>query len=103
MSILKTTHAGSKAIPVTDDRTIYNEIEKLGYTYNSTLRCWFCSKNSLPDIVIAHLYGSDGSNIFNHIFNVYIFYATYNSTTHCITTMYDLFNFIKDLKPICQS
>lgn len=103
MSILKTTHAGSKAIPVTDDRTIYNEIEKLGYTYNNTLRCWTCRKNPLPDIIIAHLYGPDGSKIFNHIFNIYVDCTTCNSTAYCITTMYDLFNFIKELKAKCQS
>lgn len=103
MSILKTTHAGSKAIPITNEHTINNEIKKLGYTYNCTLRCWTCRKNPLPDIIIAHLYGSDGSNIFIHIFKVYIYYTTCNPTTYCINTMYDLFNFIKDLKTKCQS
>ena len=102
MSILKTTHTGSKAITVSE-QIISNEIKKLGYTYNSTLRCWTCRKNALPDIIIAQLYGPDGSNIFNHIFNVYVFYTTCNSTTYCITNMYDLFNFIKELKTKCQS
>lgn len=99
MSILKTTHTGSKAIPVSE-QTINNEIKKLGYTYNSTLGCWFCRKNALPDIVIAHFYaGWDGSNIFN----IYIYYTTCKPTTYCITTMYDLFNIIKELKTKCQS
>lgn len=98
MSILKTTHSGSKAIPV-NEQTINNEIKKLGYTYNSTLRCWTCRKNALPDIIIAGLYDSNGSKIFN----IYIYYTISNSTTYCITNMYDLFNFIKELKTKCQS
>lgn len=99
MSILKTTHAGSKAIPVTSEQTILDEIAKLGYTYNYDLRCWSCKINPLPDIIIAHLYGSGYSNIFN----IYVDYTTCNSTTYHITTMYDLFNFIKYLKTKCQS
>lgn len=100
MSILKTTNTGSKAIPVTDGQEIFDEIVKLGYIYNSTLRCWTCRKNSLPDIIIAHLYaGWDGSNIFN----VYVDYSSCNSTTYSITNMYELFNFIKELKTKCQS
>jgi hypothetical protein len=37
MSILKTTNAGSKAIRVTSEQLILDEIAKLGYTYNYTL------------------------------------------------------------------
>lgn len=91
MSILKTTHAGSKAIPVTSEQTILDEIAKLGYTYNYDLRCWSCSKNSLPNIEIARFYGLNP-------FYIYVNFSTHKSTTHSIITMYDLFNFIEDMK-----
>ena len=90
MSILKTTHAGSKAIPVTSEQTILDEIAKLGYAYNYTLRCWSCS-NPLPDISIAHFYGCNP-------FYIYANFSTHESTTYTIITMYDLFNFIEDMK-----
>lgn len=96
MSILKTTHAGSKAIPVTSEQTILDEIAKLGYTYNYDLRCWSCSKNLLPNIAIARFYGLNP-------FYIYVNFSTHESTTHSIITMYDLFNFIKELKTKCQS
>jgi hypothetical protein len=96
MSILKTTNSGSKSIPVKSEQTILDEIAKLGYTYNPTLRCWSCSKNPLPDIAIARFYGLNP-------FYIYANFSTTGSTTYTIITMYDLFNFIKDLKPICQS
>lgn len=95
MSILKTTHAGSKAIPVTSGQEILDEIAKLGYTYNYDLKCWSCSKNSLPNIEIARFYGLNP-------FYIYVKFSTHEFTTHSIITMYDLFNFIKDLK-LCQS
>ena len=96
MSILKTTQAGSKAIPVTSEQPILDEIAKLGYTYNYTLRCWSCSKNKLPDITIGHTYGWG-------LFFIYVNLTKYDSVTYNITTMHDLFNFIKDLQTICQS
>lgn len=91
MSILKTTNAGSKAIPVTSEQSILDEIAKLGYTYNYTLRCWSCSDNPLPDISIAQFYGCKP-------FYIYVLITKYTSTTYNITTMYDLFNFIEDMK-----
>lgn len=91
MSILKTTHAGSKAIPVTSEQTILDEIAKLGYTYNYELKCWSCSKKSLPNISIGHTYGWD-------LFSIYVNITKYTSTTYNIITMYDLFNFIEDMK-----
>lgn len=97
MSILKTTHTGSKAIHIIDEQEIIDEIAKLGYTYNYTLRCWSCRKNPLPDIVISNLYGSNSSNI-----NIYVYYTISNPTKYRITTMCDLFNLIKELKTKCQ-
>ena len=91
MSILKTINAGSKAIRVTSEQTILDEIAKLGYTYNYTLRCWSCSDNPLPDILIGHTYGWD-------LFYIYVNLTKYNCTTYNIYTMYDLFNFIEDMK-----
>ena len=91
MSILKTTHAGSKAIPVTSEQTILDEIAKLGYTYNYTLRCWSCEINPLPDITIARFYGLNP-------FYIYVDFSKSGSTTYSIITMHDLFNFIEDMK-----
>lgn len=94
MSILKTTNAGSKAIRVTSEQLILDEIAKLGYTYNYTLRCWSCSNVPLPDIVIDYIYGSNGSDLFH----IYVYLTKYSRTRYNITTMYDLFNFIEDMK-----
>lgn len=91
MSILKTTHAGSKAISVKSEQTILDEIAKLGYTYNYTLKCWSCSNNPLPDISIEHFYGLNP-------FYIYVYLTKYSRTRYNITTMYDLFNFIEDMK-----
>ena len=91
MSILKTTNSGSKAIPVTSEQSILDEIAKLGYTYNYTLRCWSCSNNPLPDIVVSHTYVWDS-------FFIYVNLTKYDTTTYKIYTMYDLFNFIEDMK-----
>lgn len=95
MSILKTTNSGSKTIPVTSEQTILDEIAKLGYTYNYILKCWSCNKNPLPNITIERFYGCIPFYI-----NVF---STHNSIAYSIITRYDLFNFIKDLKLICQS
>lgn len=91
MSILKTTNAGSKAIRVTSEQLILDEIAKLGYTYNYTLRCWSCSNNPLPDISIARFYGCKPFYIYVNLAKNYI-------TTYSIITMYDVFNFIEDMK-----
>lgn len=91
MSILKSIYAGSKAIRVTCEQPILDEIAKLGYTYNYTLRCWSCRKNPLPDILIGHTYGWD-------LFYIYVNLTKYDTTTYNIATMYDLFNFIDDMK-----
>lgn len=92
MSILKSTHAGSKAIPVTSEQTILDEIAKLGYTYNYILKRWSNNINPLPDIIVGHTH--DWSSFF-----IYVIIKKYTSPTYYnITTMYDLFNFIEDMK-----
>ena len=100
MSILKTTHAGSKAIPVTSEQTIINEIAKLGYTYNPTLRCWMSNLQNMPDLVLREYFNYQSS-----IYDISVYYeiSRRNLITYTIIYMSDLFNFIKDLKPICQS
>ena len=100
MSILKTTHAGSKAIPVTSEQTIINEIAKLGYTYNPTLRCWMSNLQNMPDLVLREYFNYQSS-----IYDISVYYeiSRRNIITYTIISMSDLFNFIKDLKPICQS
>ena len=100
MSILKTTHAGSKAIPVTSEQTIINEITKLGYTYNPTLRCWMSNLQNMPDLVLREYFNYQSS-----IYDISVYYeiSRRNLITYTIIHMSDLFNFIKDLKPICQS
>ena len=70
---------------------LVDEIAKLGYTYNNILRCWTCSKYPFPDIIIGHTYGRD-------LFYIHVNLTKYNSTTYNIATMYDLFNFIEDMK-----
>lgn len=101
MSILKTTHAGSKAIQITGEQTIIDEIAKLGYTYNYALRCWVCFIPNLPCLVIHE-------NSFSRQsceFAIYVYKEISKPITisYTIITMSDLFNFIKDLKLICQS
>lgn len=91
MSILKSTNSGAKAIPLKDEQIILDEIAKLGYTYNYSANCWSCSKNSLPDIIISHLYGMLS-------FSIYVDFSSNRTTTYHIKTMYDLFNFIEDIK-----
>lgn len=100
MSILKTTHAGSKAIPITSEQTIIDEIAKLGYTYNPTLRCWMSNLQNMPDLVLREYFNYQSS-----IYDISVYYeiSRRNIITYTIIHMSDLFNFIKDLKPICQS
>ena len=100
MSILKTTHAGSKAIPVTSEQTIINEIAKLGYTYNPTLRCWMSNLQNMPDLVLREYFNYQSS-----IYDISVYYeiSRRKLITYTIIHMSDLFNFIKDLKPTCQS
>ena len=100
MSILKTTNSGSKSIPVTSEQTILDEIAKLGYTYNPTLRCWMSNLQNMPDIVLREYFNYQSS-----IYDISVYYeiSRRNIITYTIIYMSDLFNFIKDLKPICQS
>lgn len=100
MSILKTTNSGSKAIPITSEQTIINEIAKLGYTYNPTLRCWMGNLQNMPDLVLREYFNYQSS-----IYDISVYYeiSRRNPITYTIISMSDLFNFIKDLKPICQS
>ena len=100
MSILKTTNSGSKSIPVKSEQTILDEIAKLGYTYNPTLRCWTSKIQNMPDIVLREYFNYKSS-----IYDISVYYeiSRRNLITYTIISMSDLFNFIKDLKPICQS
>ena len=100
MSILKTTNSGSKAIPVKSEQTILDEIAKLGYTYNPTLRCWTSKIQNMPDLVLREYFNYQSS-----IYDISVYYeiSRRNIITYTIISMSDLFNFIKDLKPICQS
>ena len=100
MSILKTTNSGSKSIPITSEQTIINEITKLGYTYNPTLRCWMSNLQNMPDLVLREYFNYQSS-----IYDILVYYeiSRRNLITYTIIHMSDLFNFIKDLKPICQS
>lgn len=100
MSILKTTHAGSKAIPVTSEQTIINEIAKLGYTFNPTLRCWMSKIQNMPDLILREYFNRQSTL---YTISVYYEISRKNIITYTIISMSDLFNFIKDLKPICQS
>lgn len=101
MSILKTTNSGSKSIHITSEQTIINEIAKLGYTFNPTLRCWMSKIQNMPDLIVREsLYGRQS---FIYTISVYYEISRKNLITYTIISMSDLFNFIKDLKPICQS
>lgn len=100
MSILKTTRAGSKAIPVTSEQTIINEIAKLGYTFNPTLRCWMSNLQNMPDLILREYFNRQSTL---YTISVYYEISRRNLITYTIISMSDLFNFIKDLKPICQS
>lgn len=100
MSILKTTRAGSKAIPVTSEQTIINEIAKLGYTFNPTLRCWMSNLQNMPDLILREYFNRQSTL---YTISVYYEISRRNIITYTILSMSDLFNFIKDLKPICQS
>lgn len=100
MSILKTTRAGSKSIPVTSEQTIINEIAKLGYTFNPTLRCWMSNLQNMPDLIVREYFNHQSSL---YTISVYYEISRRNIITYTIISMSDLFNFIKDLKPICQS
>lgn len=101
MSILKTTHAGSKAIPVTSEQTIINEIAKLGYIYDCFIECWRSDIPNMPHLIIQNNSFSGQSCLFT----VYVYHEITRAYTisYTIISMSDLFNFIKDLKPICQS
>jgi hypothetical protein len=92
MSILKTTHAGSKAIPVTNGQEILDEIAKLGYTYNYALRRWRSNIQNMPDLIIR--------SGLSQTYNVTIYHGllSKNLITYMITSMSDIFNLIDYLK-----
>ena len=100
MSILKTTNSGSKSIHVTSEQTIINEIAKLGYTFNPTLRCWMSNLQNMPDLILREYFNRQSTL---YTISVYYEISRRNLITYTIISMSDLFNFIKDLKPICQS
>lgn len=101
MSILKTTYSGSKAIKITCAQTIIDEIAKLGYTYNYALSCWTCTILNMPKLILQENSFSNQSCLFT----VYVYNKISKAYTisYTLISMSDLFNFIKDLKPICQS
>lgn len=101
MSILKTTYSGSKAIKITGAQTIIDEIAKFGYTYNYALRCWTCTILKMPFLILQENSFSNQSCLFT----VYLYNEISKAYTisYTIISMSDLFNFIKDLKSICQS
>lgn len=92
MSILKTTHAGSKAIPVTSGQEILDEIAKLGYTYNYAVSRWNSNMQNMPDLIIR--------SGLSQTYNVTIYHGllSKNLITYTITTMSDVFNLIDYLK-----
>ena len=101
MSILKTANAGSKALPVTSKQPIIDEIAKLGYTYDCFIECWRSDIPNMPHLILQENSFSNQSCLFT----VYVYHEITRAYTisYTITSMSDLFNFIKDLKPICQS
>ena len=96
MSILKTTHAGSKAIPVTSGQEILDEIAKLGYTYNYALRRWSSNIQNMPDLIIQ----SGLSQTLSQTYTITIYQGllSKNLITYTITSMSDVFNLIDYLK-----
>ena len=101
MSILKTTHAGSEALTITNKQPIIHEIAKLGYIYDCFIECWRSDIPNMPHLIIQDNSFSGQS----HLFTVYVYHEITRAYTisYTIISMSDLFNFIKDLKPICQS
>ena len=101
MSILKTTHAGSEAIQITNKQPIIDEIAKLGYTYDCFIECWRSDIPNMPHLILQENSFSNQS----HLFTVYVYHEITRSYTisYTIISMSDLFKLIKDLKPICQS
>jgi hypothetical protein len=101
MSILKTTHAGSKALPITSKQSIIDEIAKLGYIYDCFIECWRSDIPNMPHLILQDNSFSNQSCLFT----VYVYHEITRAYTisYTIISMSDLFNFIKDLKPICQS
>lgn len=92
MSILKTTHSGSKAIPVTDGQEIIDEIAKLGYTYNYGLSCWSSNIPNMPDLIIRSCLSQ------TYTITIYHGLLSRNLITYMITTMSDVFKCIDYLK-----
>ena len=101
MSILKTANAGAKALPINDKQTIIDEIAKLGYIYDCFIECWRSDIPNMPHLIIQDNSFSGQSCLFT----VYVYHEITRAYTisYTIISMSDLFNFIKDLKPICQS
>jgi hypothetical protein len=101
MSILKTTNAGSKALPITSKQSIIDEIAKLGYIYDCFIECWRSDIPNMPHLILQDNSFSNQSCLFT----IYVYYEITRAYTisYTIISMSDLFNFIKDLKPICQS
>jgi hypothetical protein len=101
MSILKTTNAGSEAIKITCLQTITDEIAKLGYIYDCFIECWRSDIPNMPHLIVQENSFSSQSCLFT----IYVYHEIKRAYTisYTIISMSDLFNFIKDLKPICQS
>ena len=102
MSILKSTNAGSEALQITDITTILDELIKYGYIFDSFLYCWTCTTTpNMPNLIVQENSFSSQSCLFT----IYVYHEIKRAyiTSYTIISMLDLFNFIKDLKPICQS
>jgi hypothetical protein len=101
MSILKTTNAGAKALPITSKQSIIDEIAKLGYIYDCFIECWRSDIPNMPHLIVQENSFSSQSCLFT----IYVYHEIKRAYTisYTIISMSDLFNFIKDLKPICQS
>lgn len=100
MSILKTANAGAKALPITSKQSIIDEIAKFGYTYDCFIECWRSDIPNMPHLILQENSFSNQSCLFT----IYVYHEISRAYTisYTIISMLDLFNFIKDLKPICQ-
>lgn len=102
MSILSSTKAGSEAIPITCEQTILDEIAKLDYTYDCLTECWKSNVPNMPYLILQE----NSFSIQSCLFTIYVVYKGILKPyviSYTIIHMSDLFNFIKNLKQICQS
>ena len=101
MSILKTTRSEAKLIILTSRQPIIDEIKKLGYTYDCNLLCWSSNIQNMPYLIFLTA-PFDNPSVLYRIY-IYLDLSISPITFYNITSMSDLFNFIKELKLLCQS